>query len=176
MKKIYIDTENLSDYKCLDGIGITNKDEILLFLTQNSKPLKPHNLHLLFSYQAKITTHIFEVSRHDELDTYINCHLSEKISNRHDYYIVSNDRGFESIANYQKITKGLNVILIRENNDNSINSVIKSEKHEQVLKIMHSSKDKNIFHNKLNQKFGKEGRNIYLSYRDSFDKLKKGLL
>lgn len=186
MKKIYIDTENISDYECLNTIGITSKDEIILFLSQNSKHLKPSNLYILLSFNSKIRALMFKVDRPNALDFHIVSHLGLKFSNKHEYFIVSNDRGFETVVHHYNLLNYNNVNLINE--VKSIDNVLKliddedltidcdylSEKDIDALQILKNVKNKNNFHNALTRKYGdEEGRLLYLKYRSDFDKIKK---
>ena len=140
MKKIFIDTENISDYDCLKSIGISKKDEIVLFLTRNSKPLKAENLYIIHSFDSKVKTLLFEPSGHNALDFHIVTHLGLKYSKNNEYFIVSNDKGFEASKNHFNMLGYNNVNLVTELNNANKN---KPNKNKNKNKDKNKNKSNN---------------------------------
>lgn len=194
MKKIFIDTENISDYNCLKSIDISKKDEIILFLTRNSKPLKAESLYVIHSFESKVKTLLFEPSGHNALDFHIVTHLGLKYSKNNEYYIVSNDKGFEASKNHFNMLGHNNVHLITElnnidknkpkkNKNNNSKSKDKGKNNNTTIidfkkalnvnelelkRIFKNTKDKSDFHNKLVSEFGEEGKIIYREYKKKY--------
>ena len=184
MKKIFVDTENISDYNCLKTIDISKKDEIVLFLTKNSKPLKAENLVIIHSFSCKVKTLLFEASGRNALDFHIVTHLGLKYSKNNEYFIISNDKGYEASKNHFNMLGYNNIQLIteldtskqnkpkkRKNNKNTTNDIIdfkKSLDELELKRIFKNTKDKCDFHNKLVLNFGEEGKVMYQEYKKKY--------
>ena len=160
MKKVYIDTENISNYNCLEKIGIGSRDEIVLFLSQKSKPLKSNDLNMIHSFNAKVKTMLFQTNRPNALDFHIITHLALKFSKKNEYFIVSNDKGYESAKNHYNILGYHNVDIIDE-------SPIDSNNELEIKRLLKQSKDKADFHNLLVKTYGQQGRFIYKEYKSN---------
>lgn len=174
MKKIFIDTENISNYSCLNLINISKKDEITLFLTRNSKPMKAENLHIVHSFESKVRTLLFEPTGHNALDFHIVTHLGLKHSAKNEYYIVSNDKGYEASKNHFNTLGYNNVYIVGEqsriDNDKNIINPTKSLNIDELelRRIFKDHKDKSDFHNKLVSEFGEDGKIMYREYKKKY--------
>jgi hypothetical protein len=135
MRKIYVDTENVSDYSALESLGLTSKDEVLLFLSDNSKPLKPDVLVLLSKCKVKVNAiKIKTHGRANELDFRIVSHLAHKFSVKNEYLIFSNDNGYESTVEHFLDEGYNNVSLIKETHISKKTNVKNKKKRTNIVK------------------------------------------
>lgn len=172
MKKIFVDTENIQNlqgYCRLEDLDLNRADEIILFFSQNTKSVKVEVLNFLLSLGCKIKSEVIEVKGANSLDFHIITNLAVKHSKRNEYYILSNDKGYDSSVEQFKLLGYNNVHRLQwiqeDNNQEESNKqkIIELE----VKRIYKLSKDKADFHNKLCKEFGKEGQLIYKNFKSN---------
>lgn len=164
MKKIYIDTENVTSYDCLKKIEISNKDEIILFLTDKSKPLKPEYLNSIHSFGCAIKTYMIKAEKSNALDFYIVSHLGLNYSKEDDFFIISNDKDFDDVLNCYNMFGHNNVNVINEHWEGK--SLDDASCDELGLKrILKESKNLSDFHANLVKLYGKNGAPLYRKYK-----------
>lgn len=183
MKKVFVDTENISNYSKLEELELTKRDEIVLFLTKNSKPLKAETLILIHSFGCKISTLMFEPTGQNALDFHIVTHLGLKYSKKNEYYIFSNDKGYEASKNHFNSLGYYNVHLVHEINNTNDKQKNNQKKYSFDLKIIGNQlqidelelrrifknhRDKLDFHNSLVSNFGEKGKIMYQDYKKKY--------
>jgi hypothetical protein len=115
MRKIYVDTENVSDYSALETIGLNSKDEVILFMTDHSKPLKADTLMIITKSRAKLdVVKIKTNGRLNALDFRIVAHLSHKFTKKNEYVIFSSDNGYESAIEHFLEEGYTNITILKE--------------------------------------------------------------
>lgn len=170
-KKIFIDTENVQNYNCLKSLNLTEEDEIFLFFSQNTKSIKVESLNLIFSFGCRVKSMLLKVRGNNSLDFHIITNLALNHSTKYDYYIVSNDKEYESsvdqfnLLGYNNVY-ALNWSKVDEKQNNS--SLANKNDELEIKRIYKSSKNKSEFHNKLCEKFGMEGQKLYKKYKCGF--------
>lgn len=168
MKKIFIDTENIQNYSCLKSLNLTEKDEIILSFSQNTKSLKVKSLDLMLFFGCKIRSILVKVRGNNSLDFHVITNLCLNHSTENEYYIVSNDKEYESSIDQFKLLGHSNVHILNwsksDVSKNGLNSVNDNDKLE-IKRIYKSSKNKSDFHNKLCQRFGMKGQKIYKQFK-----------
>lgn len=125
MKKLFIDTENISNYSFLEKLNLLETDEITLFTSNNSKGLNGVNLHYLVNSNAKIESIFLKTEGKNSLDFQMITHLGfvsakdeeNGVRNKCDYIIVSGDKGFlNCISYFEQQFKYNNIYLIDDLN------------------------------------------------------------
>ena len=123
MDYILVDTENVSDYKVIEGIlEISKNIQIILFKSKNSKPIKPIYWDILFRNNTIIKT--FEVcgSGNQNMDIQMAGYLgyllgsADAIKNvfNNKFFIVSNDNHFLNLSNFFKsINKKIDLVHLK---------------------------------------------------------------
>lgn len=168
MKKIFVDTENVQNYDCLKSLKLTKRDEVILFFSQNTKTLKVDYLNLICSFGCKIKSILLEVKGNNSLDFHIITNLCLNYSTKNEYYILSNDRGYESSIDQFNLLGYSNVhVLNWSKSDVSQNNLklVDNNDELEIKRIYKSSKNKSDFHNKLCKRFGMEGQKIYKQFK-----------
>lgn len=176
MKKIFIDTENVQNYNCLKSLNLTEKDEIILFFSQNIKSFKVDDLNLILSFGCKIKSILVKVRGNNSLDFHIITNLCLNYSTENKYYIVSNDKGYKSSIDQFSLLGYSNVHILKWSNSKSkskskskINqndlSLVNNDEELEIKKIYKSSKNKCDFHTKLCKRFGMKGQKIYKQFK-----------
>ena len=172
MKKIYIDTENVTSYDCLKKIEIGNTDEIILFLTDKSKPLKPEYLNSIHSFGCIIKTYMIKAEKSNALDFYIVSHLGFNYSKDNKHFIVSNDKDFKDVLNCYNMFGYDNINVVNESWVNDSQDDIVHNKSD-IKKISENSKTVRDFHNNIVKFYGKKGVALYHKYKGIYPVLKK---
>ena len=125
---------------------------------------------------------MFEPTGQNALDFHIVTHLGLKYSPKNEYYIFSNDKGFEASKNHFNSLGYYNVHLVHEiNNTNDKNK--NTNKHSLDLKIIGNQlqidelelrrifkchREKLNFHNSLVYNFGEKGKVMYQDYKKKY--------
>lgn len=175
MKKVLVDTENITNYEVLSDLKLSSRDEVIFFLSQRSKPLKPQQMHFLLSLKSKLSSKLFEVSKQNELDTYIGMHLASIFNAKYDFYIFSNDTDFELHKSYYKQQGFNNVHLLRTSEilyssgfkDMIVGDISKINELE-LKRIFKNSSAMSCLHNKLVSQMGEEGKHLYKEYKKKY--------
>lgn len=168
MKKIFVDTENVQNYNCLKSLNLTEKDEIILFFSQNTKSFKVNDLNLICSFKCKIKSMLVKVRGNNSLDFHIITNLCLNYSTEDEYYIVSNDKGYESSIDQFNLLGYSNVHILnwsKSNVSKNDSSLADNNDELEIKRIYKSSKNKSDFHNKLCKRFGMEGQKIYKQFK-----------
>ena len=163
MKIFLVDTENTNDYSFLKDYSLNKRDKIVLFATTNSKRIRIEDMEDIFSSNAKVIIEKVLVGTKNALDFQLVTYLALCANKRNEYFIVSNDKGYNISAEYLIKKKNINVNILSPNlpqlNDISIN---KNTNSDTLTKIFESSKNLNDLFIGLVKIYGeKKARNIY---------------
>lgn len=114
MSRIYlVDLENVgwSSIKPIKREKLNANDRIYLFSSKHTPNCPPDIINLLLNSDVKIKSIPVEVGCKDALDFQLACFLGKLIQkfNKHDYYIVSNDKGYEILKSFVKPIR-LNIV------------------------------------------------------------------
>lgn len=177
-KRIFVvDTENTNTFDFIRDYQVSEGDEIILFISTSSKPIKPMDLHTIHSKNITITTILCNSIVKNAMDfqivTYLTLIASRNPHRKH--YVVSDDKSFSSFIEYLKITTPCMVEIIRQekttvniDDDNCIKALLINILEEDYSIDNASDKvigfdfcNKQALHNQLVQSFGPTGRLIY---------------
>ncbi len=108
----FVDTENINNEGYYRGIkNLKKEDQIILFLSQNSKCFSNPKLlhHLLSECPAKTTTHYIDVQGKNALDFVLVAEITRQIIKypKKKFCIISNDQGFDAALKH--LTKTFNL-------------------------------------------------------------------
>lgn len=146
MKKVLVDTENISNYEVLTEMDFTNKDEIILFISSKSKSLKSEAMMILTSLKAKLKFINIDAEGSNSMDFQMIFFLGKIYNGNNEYYIFSNDSGFNACKNFSLNYYGHdNIFLIKE--DKVCSSKKKSSNSKKKKKS--SSKENDLSSNKV---------------------------
>ena len=198
-RNVYIiDSENTFNIALLPIKEINEMDKVVIFMSQNSKTVKPKVLQEIINLKCEVEVEFVEVGGANALDFQLVVYLTksclENCTAKH--FVLSNDKGFNKAINYINKNKIGVVRLIEE--PKTTNKTANSEKNKKKQKKKKAAKenekikalispinlkesdlnflrnqfskqtDLRNFHNKLVQHFGVEGIEIYKKCRDSF--------
>lgn len=192
-RNIYIiDSENTFNIELLPLKEVNEMDKLIVFMSENSKAIKPKVLCQLMRLKCEIEIEFVEVGGANALDFQLVVYLTKSCLDNFTakHFVLSNDKGFEKAINY--INKnGIGVVrLIEEPKTVSVkNEVEKDEEAKELesikrlispisltdseLKFVHKhfmcEEKSSEFHNKLIQKFGPNGLEIYKKCRAAFN-------
>lgn len=188
-KRVFVvDTENTNDFRFIKDFEVDNKDDIVLFLSEKSKPIPPKDFHYITLNNLKLKTEYIQVGTANAMDfqivSYIALNIGAKVKKK--YFIVSNDKGFELATKYIEEKNNVTIEMIYQeelakkkkedkiiNNPTSTNglsiredvlSLIKKELKIETIpeKIQKMSfKNKSLLHNQLVMEFGSKGQDVY---------------
>lgn len=140
MSKVFlIDTENISDYSFLNDYLLTPEDKIVLFISKNSKRITLNDFSLLHQCNAKIVEEHIEVGTPNALDFQLITYAALFFNEVNEYYIVSDDCGYEVFCRYMqtKICTEIKIIKTKHKigsestaNNYSIKDIINEENKE----------------------------------------------
>lgn len=111
---------------------------------------------------------LIKVQGNNSLDIHIITNLALNHSKENEYYIVSNDKGYESSVDHYNLLGYSNVhVLNWSKSDVSQNNLklVDNNDELEIKRIYKSSKNKSDFHNKLCKRFGMEGQKIYKQFK-----------
>lgn len=192
-RNIYIiDSENTFNIELLPLKEVNEMDKLIVFMSENSKAIKPKVLCQLMRLKCEIEIEFVEVGGANALDFQLVVYLTKSCLDNFTakHFVLSNDKGFEKAINY--INKnGIGVVrLIEEPKTVSVkNEVEKDEEAKELesikrlispisltdseLKFVHKhfmcEEKSSEFHNKLIQRFGSNGLEIYKKCRAAFN-------
>lgn len=169
VKRIFVmDMENTSDFGFLTKYEVTKKDEVILFLSDKSKPIANKDLRYILDNKINLKNEYVTVGTKNAMDFQIVAYISLNLKSNREYYIVSDDKGYDSVINYmstksnkkiqrisQNIEKGKNITIV-----DILDSIPGDEEFKSKLKQI-NFKDKVKAHNKLVSEFGEKGKEIY---------------
>lgn len=184
MKRIYlIDTENISNYDFLVSENVGKNDELIFFCSSNSRGIRFEDAKLLLENEATKSFEVVNVGNKNALDfqlvTYVSINIAAKDAEI-EYYIVSNDKGYEVAISYIKEKIGVEITRVSISSPKidvaddpvtkflELDSIlkqtypkIKTEVVEKIENIIHLNYGRNSIHNKLVETFGKQGLEYY---------------
>ena len=189
MKKVYVDTENIATYNFLKKMGLTEEDEIILFLSKRSNHINPMNLDILLNCKAMKKTVFVEAEEKNAMDFQIVTYLGLVYSKENSYYIVSNDKGYSSAVDcFVKQFGYTNVYLLTEKI--SVNDVkdVKDERivgkeaipvieniersygigKKKVIDLIKKADDCRKLHNDLVREYGQQGKEMYQLFKKAY--------
>lgn len=173
MKKIFIDTENISDYTVLKHLELSEKDEIILFLSENTKRFDYMSMHTINSFGAKIKTILLNTFGKNSMDIQISTYIGLSINKDDLCFIISDDKDFKSTKSILD-GEGYNISLINTSfskNKLIVNSILNTKKNIEdleIIKIIKESACKRDFHNNLVKIYGENGKKLYTLYKNEY--------
>lgn len=190
MNYYLVDYENVKT-QGLNGVNkLSEGDTVCIFYSENADSLTFGLHRRLNESKATILFQRVEVGQKNALDfqlsSYLGYLIHENIDNPYDYFIVTKDKGFESLIPYWKKRKVNVSIVVDVSGQNA--QVVQSELEAQVAallkdksdapavaKIIQSYKTKQGVNNGLTRKFrdGKKVSEIYTAIKPLIDD-KKG--
>lgn len=190
MNYYLVDYENVKN-QGLNGVNkLSEGDTVYIFYSENADSLTFGLHRRLNESKATILFQRVEVGQKNALDfqlsSYLGYLIHENIDNPYDYFIVTKDKGFESLIPYWKKRKVNVSIVVDVSGQNA--QVVQSELEAQVAallkdksdapavaKIIQSYKTKQGVNNGLTRKFrdGKKVSEIYTAIKPLIDD-KKG--
>ena len=194
MKRIFlVDTENISSYIFLKKYNLTKEDKIILFVSPNSKKLSFGVIEFIQKNKIKMEMEFIETTVKNSMDYQLLILLARKtaLSSKAEYFVVSNDKGFEETISYLNKVNKCNVKILKENTAETQVAATEEENNDEIQKIIKMNFPKEAenlysfslkykeehptlsnFHNSLDKKFGEIGK-IYYRFLKSNKLLKK---
>lgn len=186
MRNLYlVDYENvgISGILTLNKNELKNSDNIVIFI-RTDETLNKDIFKILNDYKCNFYIMKTNINRKNSVDFLITSYLIDNINLYKKSYIISNDKGYETVKEYIENYKDRDVILknVKENK-----KIIEVEKQEIIIylhnnypnlvsevveiikkenKTKNDSKRKNYIHNDLVKKFPEHGRIIYANIKD----------
>ncbi len=180
MKYFLVDTENISQYDFIEEFNLTNKDTIILFISDNSNNVRLKDLVNITTRNIAIEDEYIYTGTENALDFQLIAKLSILICNlakETEFFVVSNDNGFEAPVRYlkEKMSANIEIIKVKPNEialdmDNlNINS--EDEFDRVTMEVINNSETLSELHNNLRALHGNEkGRELYLKVKKEFKK------
>ena len=188
-KKIFlVDTENIGSYDFIDNYTFNEEDEIVFFVSENSKKISLKELIRLDNCKGKRKMESVLVGTKDALDFQLVDYMTrEVVLNRSDIYIISEDKGFKAAIEYIKNFYDVDIELVSSDqiannevkekniiNEDSISDDIKeivsevikeedeADKFFEIISNAPKSRRLSYVHNELISSLGGiEGRRLY---------------
>ena len=190
MNYYLVDYENVKT-QGLNGVNkLSEDDTVCIFYSENADSLTFGLHRRLNESKATIFFQRVEVGQKNALDfqlsSYLGYLIHENIDNPYDYFIVTKDKGFESLIPYWKKRKvnvsivvdvsGQNAQVVQNELEAQVAALLKDKSDAPaVAKIIQSYKTKQGVNNGLTRKFrdGKKVSEIYTAIKPLIDD-KKG--
>lgn len=180
IKRVFImDMENTNNFNFLKKYEVSKKDEVILFLSDNSRCIPPKDLTYILDNEINIKSEYVSVGTKNAMDFQMVAYISLNVKSNKQYYIVSDDKGFEVAANYIKYKTNKKIEIINQEVEtikateilsdedsikNEILSIISttsgSEDFKNKVKKL-NLQDRRKIHNELVAQFGEKGKEIY---------------
>lgn len=193
LRNIYIiDSENTFNIELLPLKEMDEMDKVVIFMSENSKTIKPKVLHQLMRLKCNVETEFVEVGSANALDFQLVVYLTKSCLDNFTakHFVLSNDKGFEKAISY--INKnGIGVVRLIEEpkneptkatthlamktemkislKDNLTPLGLKENEIKIVEKCFNEKKELRDFHNALIAHFGENGRNVYKACKTKFN-------
>lgn len=182
MNYYLVDYENVKT-QGLNGVNkLSEDDTVCIFYSENADSLTFGLHRRLNESKATILFQRVEVGRKNALDfqlsSYLGYLIHENIDNPYDYFIVTKDKGFESLIPYWKKRKinvsivvdvsGQNAQVVQSELEAQVAALLKDKSDAPaVAKIIQSYKTKQGVNNGLTRKFrdGKKVSEIYTAIK-----------
>lgn len=180
MRYFLVDTENISQYDFIEEFNLTNKDTIILFISDNSNNVRLKDLVNITTRNIVIEDEYIYTGTENALDFQLIAKLSILICNLDrgtEFFVISNDNGFEAPVRYlkEKMSANIEIIKVKPNEialdmDNlNINS--ENEFDRVTMEVINNSETLSELHNNLRALHGNEkGRELYLKVKKGFKK------
>ena len=168
MKKIFIDTENISNYSVLTKLELSKEDQIILFLSENTKNIDYKSMHTIHSFNAEVKTILLKTFGKNSMDIQISTYIGLHLKKNEQCFIISDDKDFES-TKYILSKEGYKVSLVKSNFSKINNPIIIDDL--DIIKMIKDSQNKRDFHNKLSKLYGEEGKQAYQYYKKKYDSI-----
>ena len=113
-KKVFlVDTENIGSYDFIENYSFKEDDEIVFFVSENSKKISLKELIRLDNCKAKRKMENVVVGTKDALDFQLVVYMTREVEhNESDIYIISEDKGFKAAIEYLKGFQDAKITLV----------------------------------------------------------------
>ena len=161
MNYYLVDYENVKT-PGLNGVNKLPKEDIVcIFYSENADSLTFSLHRRLNESQANIMYQRVEVGRKNALDfqlsSYLGYIIHENLANPYDYYIVTQDKGYESLVTYWK-KRRINISLVA-NVAKQSDQAIQSDLEKQVAELLKDSSDAAVVAGMIQSYKTKQGLN-----------------
>lgn len=180
MRYFLVDTENINQYDFIEEFNLTNEDAIVLFVSERAKKIRLEDLMNITQRNIQVEYEKVYTGTGNALDFQLVAKLSILIctlNKNTQYFIVSNDNGFNAAVKYLKEKMSANIEIIKLESDEiaieieNLNIDDEYELDELTKEIIDNSGTLCELHNKLRALYGNEkGRELYLKLKKGFGK------
>lgn len=169
VKRVFVmDMENTNNFGFLTKYEITKKDEVVLFLSDKSKPIVSRDLQYIIDNKINLKSEFVSVGTKNAMDFQIVSYISLNIKSNREYYIVSDDKGYDTVIDYMATKTNRKIQRITQNVEEIkdiaiveiLNSIPGDDDFKNKLKQI-NFKDRVKVHNTLVSEFGEKGKEIY---------------
>lgn len=180
MRYFLVDTENISQYDFIEEFNLTNKDTIILFISDNSNNVRLKDLVNITTRNIVIEDEYIYTGTENALDFQLIAKLSILICNLDrgtEFFVISNDNGFEAPVRYlkEKMSADIEIIKAKPNeialDMDNLNIKSENEFDRVTMEVINNSETLSELHNNLRALHGNEkGRELYLKVKKGFKK------